>query len=162
MPVSDEIFKELMKRFAAGVTLVTFNENNKFGGLTVSSFCSLSMNPPLVLICIDRKIVSHESLKNSDTFGINICNSGQGKLAWDFANSNIDKNELIKSLPHTLTNLGTPLLDECLASMECKITEKHEGGDHTIFIGQIESGNFDENSDPLIYYGSGLGEFNPN
>ena len=162
MAVDNDLFKELMRRFAAGVTLVTFNENNKFGGLTVSSFCSLSMNPPLVLICIDRKIVSHESLKNSDTFGINICNSGQGKLAWDFANSNIDKNELIKSLPHTLTNLGTPLLDGCLASMECKITEKHEGGDHTIFIGQIESGNFDENSDPLIYYGSGLGEFNPN
>jgi len=162
MAVDNDLFKELMRRFAAGVTLVTFNENNKFGGLTVSSFCSLSMNPPLVLICIDRKIVSHESLKNSDTFGINICNSGQGKLAWDFANSNIDKNELIKSLPHTLTDSGTPLLDECLASMECKITEKHEGGDHTIFIGQIENGNFDDNSDPLIYYGSGLGEFKPN
>lgn len=162
MAVDNDLFKELMRRFAAGVTLVTFNENNKFGGLTVSSFCSLSMNPPLVLICIDRKIVSHESLKNSDTFGINICNSDQGKLAWDFANSNVDKNELIKSLPHTLTDLGTPLLENCLASMECKITERHEGGDHTIFIGQIENGNFDENSKPLIYYGSGLGEFNPN
>ena len=162
MAVDNDLFKELMRRFAAGVTLVTFNENDKFGGLTVSSFCSLSMNPPLVLICIDRKIVSHESLKNSDTFGINICNSNQGKLAWDFANSNVDKNELIKSLPHTLTDLGTPLLEDCLTSIECKITERHEGGDHTIFIGQVENGNFDENSKPLIYYGSGLGEFTPN
>ena len=162
MAVDNDLFKELMRRFAAGVTLVTFNENNKFGGLTVSSFCSLSMNPPLVLICIDRKIVSHESLKNSDTFGINICNSEQGKLAWDFANSKVDKNELIKSLPHTLTDLGTPLLKDSLASMECKITERHDGGDHTIFIGQVENGNFDENSKPLLYYGSGLGEFNPN
>jgi|TARA_B110000881_G_scaffold209874_1_gene216631 flavin reductase (DIM6/NTAB) family NADH-FMN oxidoreductase RutF len=162
MAVDNDLFKELMRRFAAGVTLVTFNENDKFGGLTVSSFCSLSMNPPLVLICIDRKIVSHESLKNSDTFGINICNSEQGKLAWDFANSKVDKNELIKSLPHTLTDLGTPLLKDSLASMECKITERHDGGDHTIFIGQVENGNFDENSKPLLYYGSGLGEFNPN
>jgi len=162
MAVDNDLFKELMRRFAAGVTLVTFNENNKFGGLTVSSFCSLSMNPPLVLICIDRKIVSHESLKNSKTFGINICNSEQGKLAWDFANSSVDKNELIKSLPHTLTDLGTPLLKDSLASMECKITERHDGGDHTIFIGQVENGNFDENSKPLLYYGSGLGEFNPN
>jgi flavin reductase (DIM6/NTAB) family NADH-FMN oxidoreductase RutF len=162
MAVDNDLFKELMRRFAAGVTLVTFNENDKFGGLTVSSFCSLSMNPPLVLICIDRKIVSHESLKNSDTFGINICNSEQGKLAWDFANSKVDKNELIKSLPHTLTDLGTPLLKDSLASMECKITERHDGGDHTIFIGQVENGNFDENAKPLIYYGSGLGEFNPN
>ena len=162
MSASNDLFKELMRRFAAGVTLVTFNENGKFGGLTVSSFCSLSMDPPLVLICIDRKIVSHKSLENATNFGVNICNSEQGKLAWDFANSNIDKNELIKSLPHTLTDLGTPLLEDCLASMECKITERHEGGDHTIFIGQVENGNVDENSKPLIYYGSGLGEFTPN
>ena len=162
MVASNDLFKELMRRFAAGVTLVTFNENKKFGGLTVSSFCSLSMDPPLVLICIDRKIASHESLEKTDAFGVNICNSEQGKLAWDFANSNIDKNELIKSLPHTLTKLGTPLLDGCLATMECKITQKYDGGDHTIFIGQVEEGKFDENAEPLVYYGSGLGEFKSN
>jgi flavin reductase (DIM6/NTAB) family NADH-FMN oxidoreductase RutF len=162
MVASNDVFKELMRRFAAGVTLVTFNENKKFGGLTVSSFCSLSMDPPLVLICIDRKIVSHDSLEKADTFGVNICNSEQGKLAWDFANSKIDKNELIKSLPHTLTELGTPLLEGCLATMECKITKKYDGGDHTIFIGQVEEGKFDENAKPLVYYGSGLGEFKPN
>ena len=55
MVISDDLFKDLMKRFASGVTLVTFNDNNTFGGLTVSSFCSLSMDPPLVLICIDKK-----------------------------------------------------------------------------------------------------------
>jgi len=162
MVASNDLFKELMRRFAAGVTLVTFNENEKFGGLTVSSFCSLSMDPPLVLICIDRKIASHESLEKTDTFGVNICNSEQGKLAWDFANSNIDKNELIKSLPHTLTELGTPLLEGCLATMECKITQKYDGGDHTIFIGQVEEGTYDENTEPLVYYGSGLGKFKPN
>jgi flavin reductase (DIM6/NTAB) family NADH-FMN oxidoreductase RutF len=162
MAASNDLFKELMRRFAAGVTLVTFNENEKFGGLTVSSFCSLSMDPPLVLICIDRKIASHESLEKTDVFGVNICNSEQGKLAWDFASSKIDKNELIKSLPHTLTKLGTPLLEGCLATMECKITQKHDGGDHTIFVGQVEEGKFDENAEPLVYYGSGLGEFKPN
>ena len=162
MVASNDLFKELMRRFAAGVTLVTFNENEKFGGLTVSSFCSLSMDPPLVLICIDRKIASHESLEKTDVFGVNICNSEQGKLAWDFASSKIDKNELIKSLPHTLTELGTPLLEGCLATMECKITQKYDGGDHTIFIGQVEEGKFDENAKPLVYYGSGLGKFKPN
>ena len=162
MPVSDETFKELMKRFAAGVTLVTFNEKNTFGGLTVSSFCSLSMTPPLVLICIDRNIASHDSLKKISNFGVNICTSKQGKLAWDFANSNIDKNELIKSLNPDITDNGTPLLKDCLASMDCTIKEKYEGGDHTIFVGQIESGNFDENAEPMVYYSSGLGKFTPN
>ena len=162
MSVSNDLFKELMRRFAAGVTLVTFNENGKFGGLTVSSFCSLSMDPPLVLICIDRKIASHESLQNTPTFGVNICNSDQGKLAWDFANSNIDKNELIRSIPHSLTEMKTPLLEGCLATMECTVTEKYDGGDHTIFVGRSENGNFDEKAEPLVYYGSGLGKFKPN
>jgi flavin reductase (DIM6/NTAB) family NADH-FMN oxidoreductase RutF len=162
MTISNDLFKELMRRFAAGVTLVTFNENGKLGGLTVSSFCSLSMDPPLVLICIDRKVASHKSLEKTSTFGVNICNSEQGKVAWDFANPKVDKNELVNSLPHQITDKGTPLLEGCLASMECTTTERYDGGDHTIFVGRIEQGNFDENAEPLVYYGSGLGEFKPN
>ena len=95
-------------------------------------------------------------------FGVNICSSEQGRLAWDFANSNVDKNELILSLNHNITENKVPLLSDCLASMECTVKETYEGGDHTIFIGQIEEGNFDEESDPLVYYKSGLGDFTPN
>tara|TARA_B100000902_G_scaffold18579_1_gene22279 strand:- start:2162 stop:2650 length:489 start_codon:yes stop_codon:yes gene_type:complete len=159
MAITDETFKELMKRFASGVTLITFENEGKLSGLTVSSFCSLSMNPPLILICIDKKIPSHDSLKNGGSFGVNICTSEQGKLAWDFANSNIDKNELILSLNHRITDDKVPLLNDCLASMECTLKETYEGGDHTIFVGQIESGDFSEKSDPLVYYKSGLGNF---
>ena len=162
MSITDDTFKELMKRFASGVTLITFENEGKYSGLTVSSFCSLSMNPPLILICIDKKIPSHKTLKNGASFGVNICTSEQGKLAWDFANSNIDKNELILSQNHRITDNKVPLLNDCLASMECKIKEAYEGGDHTIFVGQIENGDFDEESDPLIYYKSGLGDFKPN
>tara|TARA_A100000164_G_scaffold223397_1_gene198086 strand:- start:1321 stop:1809 length:489 start_codon:yes stop_codon:yes gene_type:complete len=162
MTVTDDTFKELMKRFASGVTLITFENDGKYSGLTVSSFCSLSMNPPLILICIDKKIPSHNSLENGSSFGVNICNSEQGKLAWDFANSNVDKNELILSLNHKVTENKVPLLTDCLASMECTIKEAYEGGDHTIFVGQIEQGNFNEESEPLIYYKSGLGDFKPN
>ena len=162
MAINDETFKELMKRFASGVTLITFENEGKLSGLTVSSFCSLSMNPPLILICIEKKIPSHNSLKNGASFGVNICTSEQGKLAWDFANSNINKNELILSLNHRITNDKVPLLNDCLASMECTLKNTYEGGDHTIFVGQIESGNFSEKSDPLIYYKSGLGNFTSN
>ena len=162
MAINDETFKELMKRFASGVTLITFEDEGKLSGLTVSSFCSLSMNPPLILICIDKKIPSHNSLKNGASFGVNICTSEQGKLAWDFANSNINKNELILSLSHRITDDKVPLLNDCLASMECTLKETYEGGDHTIFVGQIESGDFSEESDPLVYYKSGLGNFTSN
>ena len=83
-------------------------------------------------------------------------------MAWDFANSKVDKNELIKSCEHELTDNGTPLLNGCLASMECSVKEMYEGGDHTIFVGQIENGTFDENAEPMVYYSSGLGKFTPN
>tara|TARA_Y100001980_G_C14409638_1_gene203605 strand:- start:267 stop:755 length:489 start_codon:yes stop_codon:yes gene_type:complete len=162
MAITDDTFKELMKRFASGVTLITFENEGVLSGLTVSSFCSLSMNPPLILICIDKKIPSHDSLKNGASFGVNICTSEQGKLAWDFANSNVDKNELILSLNHRITDDKVPLLNDCLASMECTLKETYEGGDHTIFVGQIESGDFSEKSDPLVYYKSGLGNFTSN
>ena len=150
MAINDETFKELMKRFASGVTLITFENEGILSGLTVSSFCSLSMNPPLILICIDKKIPSHNSLKNGASFGVNICTSEQGKLAWDFANSNINKNELILSLNHRMTDDKVPLLNDCLVSMECTLKNTYEGGDHTIFVGQIESGDFSEESEPLI------------
>ena len=159
MAITNDTFKELMKRFASGVTLITFDDDGKYSGLTVSSFCSLSMNPPLILICIDKNIHSHNSLKIGASFGVNICTSEQGKLAWDFANSNVDKNELILSLNHKITNNKVPLSDDCLASMECTIKEAYEGGDHTIFVGQIESGDFNDKADPLVYYKSGLGNF---
>ena len=162
MAINDETFKELMKRFASGVTLITFENEGILSGLTVSSFCSLSMNPPLILICIDKKIPSHNSLKNGASFGVNICTSEQGKLAWDFANSNINKNELILSLNHRMTDDKVPLLNDCLVSMECTLKNTYEGGDHTIFVGQIESGDFSEESEPLIYYKSGLGNFTSN
>ena len=162
MAITDDTFKELMKRFASGVTLITFENEGRLSGLTVSSFCSLSMNPPLILICIDKKIPSHDSLKNGSSFGVNICTSKQGKLAWDFANSNIDKNELILSLDPRITDHKVPLLNDCLASMECTLKETYEGGDHSIFVGQIESGDFSEKSDPLVYYKSGLGNFTSN
>ena len=83
------------------------------------------MNPPLILICIDKKIPSHNSLESGSSFGVNICNSEQGKLAWDFANSNVDKNELILSLNHEVTENKVPLLTDCLASMECTIKEAY-------------------------------------
>ena len=159
MAITNDTFKELMKRFASGVTLITFDDDGKYSGLTVSSFCSLSMDPPLILICIDKNIHSHNSLRNGASFGVNICTSEQGKLAWDFANSNVDKIEFIFSLNLKITDIKVPLLNDCLASMECTIKETYEGGDHSIFVGQIESGNFDDKADPLVYYKSGLGNF---
>ena len=75
---------------------------------------------------------------------------------------NVTTGVSILSLNHKVTESKVPLLTDCLASMECTIKEAYEGGDHTIFVGQIEQGFFNEESEPLVYYKSGLGDFKPN
>ncbi|MEC9354491.1 MAG: flavin reductase family protein [Candidatus Thermoplasmatota archaeon] len=83
MVVDGDTFRALMRQFPAGVTIVTFDDDGMLGGLTVSSFCSLSMEPPLVLVCIDNGVASHDAIARAGTFGVSICTVDQGQLAWD-------------------------------------------------------------------------------
>ena len=161
MVVDGDTFRALMRQFPAGVTIVTFDDDGMLGGLTVSSFCSLSMEPPLVLVCIDNGVASHDAIARAGTFGVSICAVDQGQLAWDFANPKQDKQALLEATPHSLADGDAPLLDDCVATMTCSVVAAHEAGDHTIYVGQIESGVVDESREPLAYCRSGLGSFTP-
>ena len=161
MVVDSDTFRALMRQFPAGVTIVAFDDDGMLGGLTVSSFCSLSMEPPLVLVCIDNGVASHDAIARAGTFGGSICAVDQGQLAWDFANPKQDKQALLEATPHSLADGGAPLLDDCVATMTCSVVAAHEAGDHTIYVGQIESGAVDEAREPLAYCRSGLGSFTP-
>tara|TARA_B100001750_G_scaffold57323_1_gene45273 strand:+ start:33897 stop:34388 length:492 start_codon:yes stop_codon:yes gene_type:complete len=162
MAVTSEIFKSMMKRFSSGVTIVTYLDNKKMGGITVASFCSVSMEPPLVLVCIDNTAYSLKGLQNAGRFGINICNENQKEIVYSFASSKVDKNELIKEQKHTVTEMGVPLLDACLVRMECEIVSQHVEGDHTIFVARVENGEFDRGNEGLVYYKSKIGKFTEN
>ena len=161
MAVDGDTFRALMRQFPAGVTIVTFDDKGTLGGLAVSSFCSLSMEPPLVLVCIDREVVSHDAIARAGTFGVSVCAADQWQLAQDFANPKQDKQALLEATPHSLTDGGAPLLDGCVATMACSVVVAHEAGDHTIYVGQVESGVVDESREPLAYCRSGSGSFTP-
>ena len=77
MVVDGDTFRALMRQFPAGVTIVTFDDKGTLGGLAVSSFCSLSMEPPLVLVCIDREVVSHDAIARAGKFGVSVCAADQ-------------------------------------------------------------------------------------
>jgi len=160
MAVDGDTFRALMRQFPAGVTIVTFNDDGTRGGLTVSSFCSLSLEPPLVLVCIDRGVASHDAIARAGKFGVSVCAADQGGLAGDFANPEKDKQALLEATPHSLAST-VPLLDDCVATMACRVVAAHEAGDHTIYVGQVESGTADESRKPLAYCRAGLGSFSP-
>ncbi|MCS6842445.1 MAG: flavin reductase family protein [Roseiflexus sp.] len=154
MPVDESRFRQLMGHFASGVTVVTTEYEGQLFGLTVSSFCSLSLHPPLVLICIDKKVRAHDAIAAARRYAVNILEKHQEYLSRRFATPEIDK---FIGVAWRFGQLGLPILEGTLASFECRLTDTFPGGDHSIFVGEVQNGEIREGS-PLIYYRRGYHE----
>ena len=152
MAVSKDLFKQLLGRFASGVTVVTTKNNEGVHGVTVSAFSSLSMEPPLVLICIARTGSSHDMLLAGQRFVVNILSAKQASLAYKFANPDLDSQARFADENYHTTENGLPVFEANLAHIACRLINTFDGGDHTIFVGEIESGDFSEGEEPLVYY----------
>lgn len=143
-------FRKTMGLFATGVTVVAAEANGKIFGMTANAIASLSLEPPLVLVCVDKKAHLMDYLRNSDGFSISILNENQEDLSRFFANM-WDKPE-----PPNFTFVpwvGGPRLKDTLGAIACKINEFLEGGDHWIVIGQvIDLYREAEPANPLLYY----------
>jgi flavin reductase (DIM6/NTAB) family NADH-FMN oxidoreductase RutF len=149
MPVGAEEFRRALSQFASGVTVVTTRGADGHPvGLTVSAFCSVSLNPPLVLVCIDKASSSYPGFLASQAFGVNILAEDQEALSRRFASKEPRKFE---GVPYREGIAGIPLLEGALAHLECRIVHAYEGGDHTIFVGEVERTNVREGQ-PLLYF----------
>jgi len=149
MAIGRDEFRTALARFASGVTVVTTRDDKGYlHGITVSAFCSLSLDPPLILICIDNQTASHYAFAESKFFVVNILHEKQQHYAVQFASSVQNKFDRIEFL--TSTN-GTPILKDALANLECQLINTHSDGDHTIFVGQVEKTSIN-NGNPLIYF----------
>lgn len=150
MPISSDEFRAALSKFASGVTVVTTKDaEGKFHGLTVSAFCSLSLKPPLILVCIDKTAGSHDAFGESGHFVVNVLSEDQIGHSNQFASPIFDKFEGIEY--HEGIE-GIPVLKNVLANLECKLVNSHENGDHTIFVGQVEKTTINENGKPLLYF----------
>jgi flavin reductase (DIM6/NTAB) family NADH-FMN oxidoreductase RutF len=154
MPIDDARFRQAMGHFASGVTVVTTAAGTELYGMTVSSFSSLSLNPPLVLICIDKSVPTHDILKHAGCFVVNILEERQEHLSRRFATTANDK---FKGVAWHTGKLGLPVLDNTLAAIECSLRDTLNGGDHTIFIGEVVDAEVREGA-PLLYYRRGYHE----
>jgi len=149
MPVSQDKFRNALSRFASGVTVVsTKDAAGKLHGITVSAFCSVSLDPPMVLICIEKSTVSHYAFEESGAYVVNILGATQSAASEKFAAPYMDKFEDIEFY---LGIDGVPILKDALASLECRLTFSYHGGDHSIFVGQVENVTI-RDGDPLIYF----------
>ena len=150
MSVSKDDFRSALGRFASGVTIVTTRDaSGKLHGITVSAFCSVSLEPPLVLVCIEKTTGSHFAFQESSSFVVNLLAADQQYLSDRFASHLPDKFDTVKC------RLGIddlPVLDDTLATLECRLKTSHDAGDHTIFVGQIERTTIRDDEKPLIYF----------
>ena len=154
MPVDAAQFKLAMSHFASGVTVVTTEQEGTPYGMTVAAFSSLSLHPPLVLVCIEKSVRSHEAIASAGKFGVSILSGTQADVSNRFASRGEDKFSGIAT--HRGTT-GVPLIDGAITSLECTLREQFPGGDHSIFVGEVVAIETAEGV-PLVYYRSGYRE----
>ena len=151
MSIEATEFRRVLGQFASGVTVITTRYRNQLHGTTVSSFCSLSLNPPLVLICLDLKATIHGLIAASEVFGVNILAEQSEEISRRFAHHALDE---FSDVIYSLGQLGVPLLHESLATLECRVVERYPGGDHAIVIGEVVSTRMFTHSQPLLFFRS--------
>ena len=148
MSIDDAQFKHALSHFASGITIVTTEHEGTDYGLTVASFASLSLSPPLVLVCISKSSSSHEPIAASGKFGVSILGSDQEAVSGRFASRGGDK---FAGLDVRRGTLGVPLVGNALATLECRVKDQVVGGDHSIFIGEVVDTQTREGA-PLLYF----------
>ena len=141
--------RRAMGHFATGVTIITTKgADGTPYGLTANAFTSLSLDPPLCIVCVDRKAESFAHFYDSKVFTVNILTTGQEDLSNRFAKSGGDKFTGVATIP---SHCGAPLIAGALAHMECAITDTLEGGDHVIHVGLIEHADI-RDGEPLCFF----------
>jgi flavin reductase ActVB len=145
-------FRDAMKRFASGVTIVTtIDTDGSWKGFTASAFCSLSLDPPLVLVCQARTSSSYDAFTRCDRFLVNILGEEHRDAALRFARSGGDKFAGGDFEPGRVT--GLPLLPDALAVVACRVHARYDGGDHDIYVGRVYSCRVRDGA-PMLHFDS--------
>ncbi len=153
--IDSDTYRSVLGRFATGVTIITARSaDGTDHGMTVSAFCSLSLHPPQVLICIDQSASMLELMRGHCSIGINILSSDQEAYSRRFAS---EDEQPFEGIAYGRGEAGVVLFEEALAHLECRIIVHHEAGDHTIFIAEVDRAT-PRDGRPLLYYRGGYAQ----
>jgi len=139
MAIEKDFFRQVAGQFATGVTVVTTCSQGKPAGITVNAFCSASLEPPLVLVCIDLVSLTLPVIRESGLFAVNILTNEQEEFSRCFAGSTEERYEHFCHASFHIAATGAPIIDDMLAFIDARVVAEYPAGDHVIFLGQVEA-----------------------
>ncbi|MDX1601286.1 MAG: flavin reductase family protein [Anaerolineales bacterium] len=152
MTIDPESLRTILRRWASGVTVVTSADGDELHGMTVSSFASVSLEPPLVLVCLERSTRTYELVRRAGIFAISILATDQRDISDLFAGRIPDEGDRLSNVRYRLAPTGSPVIEGSLGFLDCTLVAHHEAGTHSVFIGQVESAEVLEQGAPLLYF----------
>lgn len=159
MAVDPTTFKAVMGQWPSGVTVITTVDAQGPGGMTASSFSSVSLNPPLVSVCVARHLAMHTRIDQSGVFAVNILSKNSVDDGRRFAGMLPGVTNKFEGVDYATAATGSPLLANTLGWVDCKVWARHDGGDHTIFVGEVLDAGIDKTAAPLLYHSRSWGQF---
>jgi len=151
--------RAMLGRFATGVTVVAARHGPFLAGMTANAIASISIDPPLMMASISRRAETHGAIIGSHAFALSVLTRDQRTLAECFAQpTTADKLKRFCDAEWHEAETGSPILEGALAFFDCRLTDRHDGGDHAIFIGEIVAAGYREDAEPLLWYASGYRE----
>lgn len=147
-----DTFKSAMAQWASGVTVVTSVTDAGWVGITASSLTSVSLNPPRVLICVAKRLYTHQVILASGVFAVSILNAEQVEWGMRFAGMMPELTDRFAGIDVRLAETGSPILPDVLAWLDCRVAHAYDGGDHTIFVGDVLAAGAADRTDPVLYF----------
>lgn len=147
--ISPDLFRKAMRRLASSVSVITTNSDGELSGMTATAVCSVSAEPPQLLICVNRQARSNSLIAKAGFFCVNILSAGQAETAGRFAST--DPATRFAGIDVVTLKTGAPALANAVVSFDCSVEQAIESGSHTIYIGRIVSVRISDNNQPLIY-----------
>ncbi|MEO3859740.1 flavin reductase family protein [Acrocarpospora sp. B8E8] len=152
MQVDRDLYRKVVGRYASGIAIVTTVDQGVDHAMTVNSFTSVSLDPLLALFCAEKIARFHDSVLKSGVWGVSVLPEDAEETSRIFAHRGRPLQDQLANHPHHRGFLGVPLLDTAIATLECRTTGTHDGGDHTIIVGTVEHVGTPRDGEPLLYH----------
>lgn len=150
---SARVFRDAVGVFATGITVITTSGVEGHYGMTASSFTSVSLDPPLVLVCVISGTLGAETISQNGVFAVNILSADQEALSGYFASRDRPRGpEAFDGIQHHESVSGSPILDGIAGHLDCRVVQCHEAGDHLVFIGEVLAVDFEPEASPLLFH----------
>jgi flavin reductase (DIM6/NTAB) family NADH-FMN oxidoreductase RutF len=153
LSIDPTFFRQVVGSFASGVTVIATGREGAYHGMTASAFTSLSLDPTMVLVCVDRTAETLPFLQAAGAFSVNILTADQEEVSRQFASKSSPQAHGLEGIDFRVGKHGVPVIRGCLAYLECRTVQQYDGGDHVIFIGEVDDAGA-EDGEPLLYFRS--------